>query len=812
MALLVTVVGVVFAGFGCSSQQDEELDRIRALHTTGAVKEVVAALQRFLVEDPDHAEAQFLLGSVLLHAGRSVPAIEALESAAKDPEFARTAGLLLASTYYEMRAYEEAIAASTKVIDVDSTSSTALLTRGRSQIAAGRPGEAITDATRILEIDPDHQNANLLKSRALIELERIDEAEKLWINLHTRLSSQDRPNQAALACGQLARFYYSQNVGESADRTYQKCLAQYPTHAYLQRWASDFYMRTGEPDRATELHRRAIEAAPDDLRLWARLATMLVIFGEPEEAERTLIEASTRFDSLESWRLLADFHLERNDPDRARAALETAITKSPSPNQSALFALADLLVTMGNVDRAREIETQITEPIYQYLLQGAFRLHSQDPDGALEQFDAALAIWPKSPRGRYQAGEAALGTGDHERAVSEFQMALQFGEGETDAALRLAEIHFAAGQPRVALGFAQRQILRRPHLDAAPFRIAIRSALALGELEAAEKFANKLEKADIDTLAWVMETAAVKRQIGGAKAASQFIVSQDRDLTDPREAQLLRELANDWSAIGRASDALSLVDRVLDTSTSRAADNTSRKAIGEATAEMANERRGRASLHELRARILMRLEQFDLAEKAADLALELDPDLASALEVRAKLALERGDSVAALAAFDAAAAAAPRNPHFPHVSASIARELGDDDRAVAYLEDALSRQPTYALAASDLALLLAAQGRELDRALSLARLAVSQSGTSSALGTLGWVRYQRGEFNLAVSTFRSLLQREPNRPTTQYRLGLSLVASGDVRGAREVFERLLDGPAFPETEQTRAELARLDES
>jgi tetratricopeptide (TPR) repeat protein len=366
--------------------------------------------------------------------------------------------------------------------------------------------------------------------------------------------------------------------------------------------------------------------------------------------------------------------------------------------------------------------------------------------------------------------------------------AVNIGDRETDAALRLAEINFANRRPTAALSFARRQISRRPYTNAAPYRIAVRSAIALDDFATAKRFASALELADPDDMNWVIEKATIKRHEAGPTVSSSFILSSDLDLADPANESLLRGLVYDLGALGRATEGLTYVDAAIDREPNR------------------------ATLYDLRARMFFELDRFEETSAAVDRCLALDSNYAPALEVRALLALERGDSKGALAALDDATKAAPESADYSYTASAIARKMGDDDLAIAYLEEALTRQPGFALAANDLAWLLADTGRDLDRALTLARVALTRSGAATALDTLGWVRHQRGEYDYAVSSFRSALERYPNSPAIEYRLGMSLLALGETAEARRVFEKLLESPALEERDLARAELARLDDS
>ncbi len=784
-SLLIGVCALV----ACTPDHDQaRLVDARALLASGQLGKAIPALRAILEDDLNHPEANFMLGKVLIQTGRPGLAIEPLEKATSANDFARPAGLLLASTLFRTRAYEEAIHSATRVLEIDATNVIALFTRGQSRLASKQPGEALADANRILEIDPNYQNAIMLKGGALIDLERRDEAEQIWINLRTRLTAEGSPGQAARACTQLALFYRTQSEQERAGRTYRECLDTYPTHIYLQQSAIDFYLRKGQPERAVEIHRKAVEAAPDDLRLWARLANVLMRYGELANAQRTLEATVERFDSPAAWRLLANFHRKTGDSSQAREALEEAIRRTREPGEAYLFSLADLLVEEGDLDRAREIHATLTEPSYRHLLEGAISLQTGDPKQALEHLDAGLALWPDNPRAHYLAGQAALQLKDQSRASSEFREAVRVDESATDAAGRLAEIHFANDRFQSAWRLAQRQLARRPYANPTAHHIMIQSSIELGELERAQEAADALREVDPDGTSWLFEMAAIKRHEGGAKAASEYILASRRDLSNFTNEPLLRSLTDDLSQLDRNGESLEYIDAALRREPERAA------------------------LHDLRARVLAHLERFDEAEVAMQRALRLDPGFALALETKALLALRSGDLLAALEALEAAADAAPNEAQHPYAAASVARSLGDEELTIAHLNEALSRRPGFGQAANELAWLLATRGEELDRALSLARLAVRRMGSTKAFDTLGWVQYQRGEFEKAVASFRTILNLDESLRSVQFRLGLSLAAIGDSEEASQLLRKLVEGPSFLEQEQARAEITRIEGS
>ena len=780
MALLMMAQAI-----GCTSDIDSRLATVYDLQESGNLKQSIVKLHEVLAIDASNPEANFLLGIALVQTGQHSVAIPPLKIAVDSDLYAVPAGLLLASTQFRTKGYENAIHTCDRILEIDPNNLTALFTRGQSYLGIGDYEEALAHANLLLEYRPDAQNAIIMKAGALVKLDRRDEAESIWLELRVKRATTGTPDQAARACAQLAHFYRIHEDDDRADATYMECLEEYPTHAYLQRSASNFYIKRDQPQRAIDIHQRAVDASPDDIQAWSRLARVLHDHGNPDEAQAKIEQTVERFDSPAAWRLLANFHRKARRTTEARKALEEAILRSPVPQEAFFFSLANLLIEEGELQRAREVGQKLTKPSYQYLLQGAISLKTGDALRALEQLDAGLELWPDNSNAHYLAGQAARLLRDRRRAVAEYREALLIGNNDTDAAQRLAEISFARGSYRSAWKLAQFQIAQRPYLDPAPYHIAIRSALKINRIDDALQVANALQRADPTAVAVVVEMTAIKRMQSGAKASSEYALASGRDLSDPKNESILRALATDLNSLSRADEALELIDSAI------ARDDNA------------------AQIHDLRARVLSHLLRADEATLSTDRALAIDPTFAPALEMRAFLALKAGDQAAALAALDAATEAAPANSNYPYSAATIAREMGDTAGAISRLEESLDRQPIFGPAANDLAWILATDRLDLNRALGLAQIAARQDRSTHTLTTLGWVRHQRGEYADAIKNYRTALETDADLPTVRYRLGLSLSEVGQTDEAQGLFDALVDGPDFPEIEAARAELARI---
>jgi tetratricopeptide (TPR) repeat protein len=129
-------------------------------------------------------------------------------------------------------------------------------------------------------------------------------------------------------------------------------------------------------------------------------------------------------------------------------------------------------------------------------------------------------------------------------------------------------------------------------------------------------------------------------------------------------------------------------------------------------------------------------------------------------------------------------------------------------------ETALGIDPNAAIAANNLAQMLADEGQNLDRALNLAQAAKRQLPDSPEVNdTLGSVYLKKGLANLAVAPFEFSVRKQPGDPTYHYHLAMAYIESGDQAKGRSALERALAlKPDFDGSVDARRMLAGLTRS
>jgi len=779
---------------GCGQSIPEQVEEARLQQELGSWSESIEILRSVLEAQPEHPEANLLLGRAQLGLGQPGLAIWPLGTAARAPELANAARLALAGAYLQLEQREQAIEAADQVLagtEDEGQRLAALRLRAAAHFVAKDWDAALEDVGRILEAVPEDADARMLRARVQLEAGRAAEAvgtlREIWED--PPLSGTQVAAQAGLG---LARLY-AENLEDPkrAEEHLEDLVERFPGHEGVLRYAVGYLTDAGDPERATELLRSAVERAPESLPLRGLFADHLLRQDRAEEAEALLREATELLGTAAAWLALAEFHRQQDRPGEALLAMEEARALVPAANDYLRFKHAGILADAGRLEEAQAMAREIEEPSYRDVILGRIAYEQGDPRRALELLDEGLRRWPNNSGARYLAGKAALRLGQVDRAVAEFREAVRAGPGETDAALELARLRLAQEQPAAALQILSRMLGVANAAPPPPGRrlaglvLMGRAQRAAGQREAARRTFETLVDLGRPEVAAV-ELAELAAEEEGPAAAVRVLEEADLSATDPKNEDVLRALAKHLLAAGRAGEALARVEGVLD-----------------ARPEV-------ASLHDLRARLLAQVGRTEDAEAAFRRALELDPDLGPALAGLAGLADRTGDTDRAIELLDRAAEADPTNPDAVYRAAQLALAGGDAPGAERRLHQTLARDPLHAEASNDLAWILAERGEDLDRALQLAQRASGVSPSPTILDTLGWVRFQREEFPEAVQALEQAHELAPESPSIAYRLGLALASTGETERARELLRAALETSApFPEAQQARERLEQL---
>jgi tetratricopeptide (TPR) repeat protein len=777
-------------GVGCGGGVESRMAEVRALQDVGQFAASVEELREILTQSPNLPEANWRLGLALVQMGEPSRAVWPLQKASESSEYEIRAGLLLASTYLQTKNFDEAIRAASRVLEKDAGRQAAMRIRANANLAARHLDEALRDTTRLVELYPDDYGVRALHATVLADSGHIEEAEREHALLKKMGEQSDDLAFRSRSCLAPATFAWEfLRDLEKARVLYEDCASQNPTEPVPLNHMMGFFDSIGEQERATALIRSAVNAAPESLPLRHSFAMRLRNTGDVKSAEGVLLEAVENFGSAAAWRLLANFYRLENRPQEALEATEKVAELTGGGGDRIRFTQADILIDLGQLDRAEEVASRIEQPTYAQLIRGRILLMRGDPKGASAAFEKGIRAWPDNARARYLAGVAARESGDLHRAVSEFREAVRANNAETNAALELARIHQQRGEYQQALSFANQALLGRGGLDQPDaYVIAARAATQLNRIESARSSIEALRELGHPSIA-TQELAILERERSGPQRALEVIEASGLDPTDPANAEVLQQLAEVLTLLDRTEEALLKIDAAL-----------ARNPEG-------------AALHELRGLALLRDGRWGESRAAFERALALDPRAARSVAGLASITAEEGDPARAVELFDRAAALDPLGGgDYAYSAAQLVLATGDLDAAEARLRQIAQGSPDVIGARNDLAWILAEKGEDLDLALALVRDAYRRRASPEILDTLGWVYFKRGEIERAVELLEIASSKRPESPSIRYRFGVVLSRAGDEQRAREVLEEALAAGPFPEAEEARRELAQLDRS
>jgi len=741
-------------------------------------------LEKLLKTRPDDAELQYRYGLANLRTGRLSLALWPLRKARENSEWAVRAGEALAHAALDAADAQTAIEAATRVLEGHPEDSNMLNVRAEAQLLSSRFSEALADVERLAALDPDDDDATVMRLRCLIGLGRLDDAEALFTDLKRRSRDQEFPGAVGERyCAARASFAKEKNDNSLAEQRFEECLKAFPASAVVLHEAIVFFDGIGRSDRSNEILRAVLAQDPSQSEIREQLAKRLRDLGQAKEAEALLLEG-TKLDpnvAYEAWGGLASHYFQIGDYAASVSAWEQVLKLAAEPGPDDRFGYAEALVQAGRYDQAFEVAKQLPEANAE-IIRGLAFFEQKNPAEALRHFEAGLRLWPNHSEVRRYAAVAAERTGDFDRAISEYRQSIRSGAADTDAGLRLAELHEAEGAYEKAF-----QAISL-HLEAHPNEVE--GSLAALRI-AAERSRGRVLVGGISLpkesrAAFAAKAAAIIARYDGPGTAIDFLEKRAGvDFTAPNDAPALRVLVTELFAASKDREARARLDKALAAHP------------------------GAASFHGIRALALERGGAAAEARAEYLRAIELDPNCAWALSALGRLESAAGDAEGARKFYARAAAADPEDVESRRMAAELAAAAGDLDEAQKRLEALVEDRPYDAESAAKLARLLVERRSDLERARSLARQAVRFSGGPEAYALLVETHLDAGQAERAAAALDAAAKRRPRDASLRYQLGRALAAAGKRDAAREALERALATGDFPERNEAATALAEL---
>jgi len=764
---VVLLAAIALLG-GCDPKL--QIDDIRDHQASGRFAVTVEPLRELMEEKPDDSEVNHLYGLALLRTGQPSLAIWSLREAAQDPDRAVEDGILLVQAIMGGGSAEDAALAASRILELEPENVETINLLIAARLKARQNEEALVDVERLLELKPGDSNAMISRLVALLSLDRADEAEAALSEISEAIKNRDGGIEwEPRVCGGTATFMKEKGDAEAAELLWNECLEQFPGEELIVFSGIEFFNKISQPRRGIEILRRAVETEPTSLLFIDALANRLALAGETEEAERLLLAATEDgVNDKQAWFTLSDYHELRGDPAKAAEAMAQGLERVGEVPPLMVATYVDLLIRAGDYDKAESIIPKFGgDPVYTNFLSGRLLVARGKPREAIEALEAGLLLWPDNSAARELLAAAAEQLGDYDRAVSEYVEALRIEHGNKTAFFNLLRVLAALGRDAEANSVFDRYWRERPD-DPESLVEAIRFSNRSGQQE---------------RLDWAIRRLG---QMPGQRArlTAELATISVADLSRPINGPALRALVEYLIDDGKTADALSAADAAV------------------------TENPEVPLFHEVRADALRAGGKLDLARKALDRALDLEPGRASALAKLASLAAERGDRNAAIALYDRAIRADPDESDYAWQAIQLFVSADENPEAGRRLDELLIRDTVH----GDAAGLRARQLIESDpeRALLLARRAVRLGGGADAFEVLGRAYLVSGAAEQAVIVLGRSVELQPDRPSSHDWLGMALSTTSDPVGAKRELNAALSAGDFAGKNDAEAELARLN--
>jgi putative PEP-CTERM system TPR-repeat lipoprotein len=615
--------------------------------------------------------------------------------------------------------------------------------------------DVLVRTERLLQKDPNNVAARVMHANATAGLTHFDAA----ISEIQQAIALDPTHSGPY--GSLGALQLATGATAQAERTFRHAVDVEPRSATAHLMLASYYWAAGRFADAERSLQRAVAIDPGHLGAHRALAVFYLGANRAADAEAHLKAIAEAAPSIEAELALADFYVAMKRPAEAMPILQR-VARQPAGYSEARSRIATLEYAAGRHAEAHTIidAALAHDPshVRALLTKAEFLIRDHQPDEALKRAQAAVDADPSSIAGHYTLGSIYASRLQVDEAIAEFEEVLKLNPRAGAAHMELARLQLARGDVDRATDFAE-EAVKNGSGSVDPSLLLVRAFIAKRDIVHAESALRPLlaqhpELAPVQWLSGAVHLA--KREMGPARDAFERALKIQPDALEPLDGLIAIDIASGDTERARARVEARLAQRPD------------------------------AALLVLAAKTYQVTGDSRKAEATLRRAAELDPSNPEPRELLGRLYWSQRHPDLAIGQFEAMAKNAPRSATPHAMLATIyqaGKRLADAQRE---LEKVHQLDPGDADAANNLAWLYAEQGDNLDVALQLAQQAKRRWPERPDINdTLGWVYYKREQPSLAISAFKTCIEREPGAATCHYHLGLAYAKTGDARLARQ---------------------------
>jgi tetratricopeptide (TPR) repeat protein len=623
------------------------------------------------------------------------------------------------------------------------------------QVRAQQYKEAQDNLSFILDKSPTNARAPLLLTETVMPPADAGPVRKRLEALHKQLGDTA---PLELAFGQLDIWT---NDLKSAEAAFKRAQALDPKSSAVFFTLGNFYISQNRLKEADEALKTAADLSGPRSLQRVGYANFKITSGDLEEGKRLLDEITKAApDYVPAWIGEAQIAMAQKRFDDCGTLLQRVLGEDP-----------------GNYDAL--------------LMQGRLYLTQAHPDKAAADFQQMATQYPRSAQAQFHLALTYLMRGDMQKAASSLNQALAIDPNYADAVLTLGELDIRRGDSASAVKVLSPLVRRQPQFAQAQLVLA-EAYFAQNSLDEALAIYLKMEEQlpknpQIRLMAGVV--LARQNKLGEARKSFEKALELAPHFPEAIEQLVNLDIVEKQYANGLAhaqlemtGDTNGVASHLLQAKVhiARAEDTAIKLHPGSTDLKMLN-------IPEVR-------EDVDQAEAKLLKAINGNPNVTASYFMLAELYVASGKEQAALSRLTELAGRTN--------SVAVYMEIGKINDAItnypaardAY-EKVLEIDPNSSPALNNLAYLYSARLGQLDKGYSLAQKARQLlPDDPSTADTLGWILYQRGDYNGAIGLLERSIAKLGAQPEIQFHLAMARYMLDQEDAARDGLDRAVKSP------------------
>lgn len=631
----------------------------------------------------------------------------------------------------------------------------------------GQSGQALLEVQKVLAALPDDLAALAMLSRIYLDADQYDKAEALLV------SALQRNNDDELRM-LLIQVYADTRKMADAIPHLQHLIRNSPDNLDYRNRLAIFYDASGQVAQAEIVLKTAVSDLPDNMAAKVSLIQFLAQKRDVMTAHTELNKFIAADEDNADLKLLsAQLHLQNKDiPAAEKIWREIMVTHEKElPAAQARMELIRLM--LRDEKRLAEVKSELAtlmkdNPAFSdgMQLRGNLALNEGRYEEAINDFRALLKDQPTAVPVIRQLATAFLASGKPELAEEQMKMALSQSPRDPQLYMQLAQIL----QSRKDFVNAARYLELAQKLDSqslAASEMLFRNYLAQNDYASANALADAIIREHAEsTTGYFMKGMLLQAQNKNAESIAHL----ERALSkNPTAIEPLNLLVRAALTTGKPSMA---IDRLQSVIKQHPEHHLAQNLLGE---------------------VLLQQKQYDQAQPIFTDITTRKPAWWIGWRNLAQTELMRKQTGKAVDSYRRGITASG-DERLVIALALLHEQLQHVDDAVTLYEETLKRTPGSVAITNNLALLLAEKRQDRasrDRALQLVK-PFETSDSANSLDTLGWVHYQRGEYDLAIKALMQSDKIAPGQLVTQYHLAAAYFGKGDHAQARNYLQIIIN--------------------